>query len=193
MNSSYAERDSDLTTDTLVQRAQSGDRDAFCELVGRFHRRVLGMVLRMVGDRDLADEVAQEVFLAAYQSLEQFDQQSEFSTWLMGIAKNKSLSALRKRITRQKHEQNAAQQLTASMKLDYLENSINDMPSIDLLRDCLGKLKPEHQQLLQRHYRDNETAQAIADELGRSGSGIRMLFMRLRQTLHECMQRSLES
>ena len=180
---------SDLTTDALVRRACDGDRDAFGDLVGRFHRRVVRMVRRILSDRDLADEVAQEVFVAAYQSLDQFQQQSEFSTWLLGIARNKSLSALRKQITRRQHEQNMAQQLLTRARLEYGENTSHNSEAIDSLRDCLDELQPEHQQLLQRHYRDNETAQAIADDIGRSGSGVRMMFLRLRQALHECLQR----
>lgn len=193
MNFPNVQRDNPIDTADLVRRAQGGDQDAFGQLVASFHARVLGFVSRVVADRDLADEVAQDVFLAAYQSLGRFQNESSFSTWLLGIAKNKSVSAIRKQIARRRHEQNAARESVASLQAQCWQraNPMRHDASIDSLQRCMEKMKPEHRRILERHYRDNESAQSISHDLGRSGSGIRMMLMRLRESLRECMKREL--
>ncbi|MCG8649698.1 MAG: hypothetical protein MI861_07690, partial [Pirellulales bacterium] len=79
-------------TEQWVQRARQGDVDAFSQLVCRYRVQVCRFVQRLTGQSATADEIAQEVFLSAYQSLDRFEGQGEFSGWLMGIAKKKTLS-----------------------------------------------------------------------------------------------------
>jgi RNA polymerase sigma-70 factor (ECF subfamily) len=177
----------------LVRRAQGGDVDAFTELVKKYHRLVASRVRGTLGDAGLTEEVTQEVFLVAYQSLERFAWQSDFGTWLLGIARNKAISALRSEIARRRHERSPLLQKLAELRLERL-NQTNDQQQtaqIQTLRECLEKLKPEHRTLLDRHYKHNETAESIARDQQRSSSGVRMLFLRLRQALHECIQRKL--
>lgn len=72
----------------LVVRAQRGDREAFNELVRRYHVRIFNTVYALVGDRDDADDLAQEIFLKAYRSLPSFRGKSQFYTWLYRIGIN---------------------------------------------------------------------------------------------------------
>ena len=85
----------------LVSRAQRGDRDAFSTLIAHYAPTVLSVAWRIVGDRTLADDVAQETFLAAFRSLRSFRAESRFSTWLFRIAVNKCRDAQRSRSIRQ--------------------------------------------------------------------------------------------
>jgi RNA polymerase sigma-70 factor (ECF subfamily) len=81
----------------LVDEARRGDRSAFGELVVRYERRVLRVILQFVRDRDLADDLAQETFLRAYQRLAQFDPSRRFGPWLFRIGVNLTLDHLRRR------------------------------------------------------------------------------------------------
>jgi len=83
--------------DGLVEEAQRGGREAFAELVRRHERRVYGLVYRMSGDRSDADDLAQEVFLAAWRAIGSFRRGSSFYTWLYRIAVNVSLTFLKKK------------------------------------------------------------------------------------------------
>lgn len=74
----------------LVHQAAGGDRAAFTELVQRYQNRIFGFVLRMTGSRDMALDLTQDTFLAAWQNVAGFRQESEFSTWLFQIAVNKT-------------------------------------------------------------------------------------------------------
>jgi len=73
---------------SLVLRAGRGDRVAFAELVRRHQGKVRALLLRLCGDRSLADDLAQEVFLRAYRGLLGFEGRSSFGTWVYRISYN---------------------------------------------------------------------------------------------------------
>ncbi|MDP6776875.1 MAG: sigma-70 family RNA polymerase sigma factor [Candidatus Latescibacteria bacterium] len=81
----------------LVARAREGDRDAFGRLVWNHHVQIHNMVYALVGDRDDADDLAQEVFVKAYRSLPRFRGRSKFHTWLYRIGVNCALDHVRSR------------------------------------------------------------------------------------------------
>jgi RNA polymerase sigma-70 factor (ECF subfamily) len=83
----------------LIEQAQSGDREAFEQLVRRHDRDILRLAFHMLGNREEAREVFQETFLKAYRSLNRFRFESSFYTWIYRIATNVSLDHLRKRQT----------------------------------------------------------------------------------------------
>lgn len=84
----------------LVEQARNGDMTAFGHLVARYQDRVVNTCWRMCGCLDDAQDIAQEAFLNALQSLESFRGRSSFYTWLFRIAVNLSLSHRRKRARR---------------------------------------------------------------------------------------------
>lgn len=81
----------------LVEEARRGDQAAFGELVVRYERRVVRVITQFVRDADLAQDLAQETFLRAYQRLDQFDPARRFGPWLFRIGVNLTLDYLRKR------------------------------------------------------------------------------------------------
>ncbi|MFQ6133751.1 MAG: RNA polymerase sigma factor [Armatimonadota bacterium] len=83
--------------DLLVQRTLSGDTGAFEMLVDRYRTRVYNLAYRMVGDRDRADDLAQDAFIRAYRGLGTYRPGRKFSSWLFAIASNLCVDALRQR------------------------------------------------------------------------------------------------
>lgn len=84
----------------LVLRAQRGDPRAFEYLVSRYDRRVMVLAWDMVHNREDAQDIFQETFLAAYRGLPKFRMESDFFTWLYRIAVNKALNFRRSRARR---------------------------------------------------------------------------------------------
>jgi RNA polymerase sigma-70 factor (ECF subfamily) len=80
----------------LLERCRSGDMSAFGALVGRYQDRVYNAVLRMCGNPDDAEEICQEAFVKALESLASFRQASGFYTWLFRIAVNLAISRRRR-------------------------------------------------------------------------------------------------
>src|SRR5262249_42101206 len=82
----------------VVRRAQRGDQAAFALIVREYQTPVFNYVLRMVGgDRELAEDMTQEVFLRVHQNLKRFSFRAKFTTWLFQVAKNRVLDELRSR------------------------------------------------------------------------------------------------
>jgi RNA polymerase sigma-70 factor (ECF subfamily) len=81
----------------LVRKAKAGDRGAFCELVRRYRERIVALALHITGSQSDADDVTQEVFLAAFRALDSFEERSQFFTWLYRVAVNRSLNMRRSR------------------------------------------------------------------------------------------------
>jgi len=78
-----------------LRRAQKGDERAFSLIVRAYQVPVFNYVLRLVGDRALAEDLTQEVFLRVYQGLPKFSLRSKFTTWLFQVTKNRVLDELR--------------------------------------------------------------------------------------------------
>jgi len=81
----------------LLARAQAGDIGAFEQLSGAYADRLFMLLLRLLGDRDEAADVAQEVMLRAWQGITRFQGRSSYFTWLYRIAVNEANRALAKR------------------------------------------------------------------------------------------------
>ena len=87
-----------MTDDETIRRVLAGELDCFGLLVEKYQKRVVGMIFNMTRDYHLSEDLGQEVFVAVYRSLGEFDAaRSQFSTWLYRIAKNKTLNALKKK------------------------------------------------------------------------------------------------
>jgi RNA polymerase sigma-70 factor (ECF subfamily) len=79
----------------VLRKAQRGDERAFSLIVRAYEVPIFNYVLRLVGDRSLAEDLTQEVFLRVYQGLPSFSLRSRFTTWLFQVTKNRVLDELR--------------------------------------------------------------------------------------------------
>jgi RNA polymerase sigma-70 factor (ECF subfamily) len=86
---------------SAVERARSGDSDAFRLLVEQHSRAIFRLAFRMTGNEQDAEDVVQETFLRAYKQLDRYEARSSFATWLFRIASNYSLDLIR---MRKRHE-----------------------------------------------------------------------------------------
>jgi RNA polymerase sigma-70 factor (ECF subfamily) len=79
----------------VLRKAQRGDERAFSLIVRAYEIPVFNYVLRLVGDRALAEDLTQEVFIRVFQGLPKFSLRSKFTTWLFQVTKNRVLDELR--------------------------------------------------------------------------------------------------
>jgi len=85
-----------LADSDLIERVISGHSDCFDELVKRYHRPIASFIFRMIGNRETALDLTQEVFIKVYGSLERYKPEFKFSTWIYKIASNTAIDHLRK-------------------------------------------------------------------------------------------------
>ena len=87
----------DKREERLVKQAKQGDMQAFEELILQHEKIVYNVALRMMNHSEDARDISQEVFLKAYRNLKNFDERSQFSTWLYRITANTCIDEMRKR------------------------------------------------------------------------------------------------
>lgn len=80
----------------LVRKVKEGDRDAFGELVERYKQKIYFAAYRMTSSHSDADDLSQEAFIKAYESISNFREESSFSTWLYRIVVNMTINHLKK-------------------------------------------------------------------------------------------------
>lgn len=81
----------------LIQECISGNHDAFSELVTRYKKLIYNVVYNMISDKQEVNDIAQEVFIRIYKSLDRYNPEFKFSTWSVKIATNLCLDVLRKK------------------------------------------------------------------------------------------------
>ncbi len=124
----------------LVAASRNGDRAAFSRLVRMHQERVYWVVRRMVGDHDDALDLAQEVFIRAYEKLDRFRGDARFFTWLYRIAMNMTLNHLRRAKLRsflpladhgdavEEHDPGPAEQLESEQLRELITDAIETLP-----------------------------------------------------------------
>lgn len=132
------------TDQQLIEQTLEGDTRAFGTLVERYQGFVFTIVLRMVKVREEAEEVSQDTFLKAFESLSSFRGDSKFSSWLYSIAYRKALDRLRKNKKYKAFElleeitegdtgvvENALQQLEDKERKAQIQQCIMELPEVD--------------------------------------------------------------
>jgi RNA polymerase sigma-70 factor (ECF subfamily) len=94
----------DLRDEELVRLAAGDDRKAFAELVDRHKEGVFALLYRLLGRSEEVEDIAQNVFIAAYRGLPAFKGRSKFGTWIFRITYNQAVTALRKITARRSRE-----------------------------------------------------------------------------------------
>jgi RNA polymerase sigma-70 factor (ECF subfamily) len=149
----------------LVRKCRAGDPEAFAALVDRYKHGIYWLVARMAG-REEAEDLTQEVFVRAYQALPRFRGESSFRTWVFKIARNLSLSALRRRGRRPDpvswEEEGYEQFRLLPEGRPDLEEEIERMDLAERVRALLGRLPDSHRTALTLFYLNQLKYEEIA-------------------------------
>ena len=120
----------------ILRKAQRGDERAFSIIVRAYQVPVFNYVLRIVGDRSLAEDLTQEVFLRVYQGLPRFSLRSKFTTWLFQVTKNRVLDELRATERRPR----AVMDIDDAPSLEVLDAPFERVEAIDAVWRAVGIL-----------------------------------------------------
>jgi RNA polymerase sigma-70 factor (ECF subfamily) len=138
-----------LEDQDIIWKVKAGDREAFSVLVEKYHRPLLNFIYHLLGPPSMVEDVGQEVFLSAYQSLGRFDPQrgTPFSAWLFTIARNRVYSELRKKRPLFPLEDF----FHLPGKETSPEENLLKKERIEAIRECLKALPEKHQRALMDH------------------------------------------
>jgi RNA polymerase sigma-70 factor (ECF subfamily) len=124
----------------VLRKAQRGDERAFSLIVRAYETPVFNYVLRLVGgDRSLAEDLTQEVFLRVFQGLPKFSLRCKFTTWLFQVTKNRVLDELRANERRPRH----LVALDAVAPLEVLDAPIERGETVDALWRAIEALSAD--------------------------------------------------
>lgn len=165
-----------LTDEQLFERYRKGDNGSFRALIERHHDELLHFLIRLVGDRQAAEDVFQETFLQIHQSAAGFDMERRFRPWMFTIAANKGRDWLRRKARR--HAFDLSTPVgggDGSGELEYIDLLEVDVPdpgdaSLDRERDSmvqqvLDQLAPSLREILLLAYFQRLSYAQIADDL----------------------------
>jgi RNA polymerase sigma-70 factor, ECF subfamily len=168
----------------LVDLAKSGDGEAFARLYEAYFDRVYRFIFFRVTDDQMAEDLASQVFLKAWENLHRYHPRGPFLAWLYAIARNSVIDNYRTR--KQVVSLDAAAPIAAPD--DKLDDQMQLRSEMQALRAAMQKLTQEQQEVLTLKFiADHETAQ-IAQEMGKSEGAIRALQMRALQALARVMK-----
>jgi RNA polymerase sigma-70 factor (ECF subfamily) len=151
------------TDEKLIERIARGDQLAMRALFSRHRLRVYRFVLRMVRDVTLAEDLLSDVFFDVWRQADRFEARAAVSTWLLGIARFKALSALRRRQNVEFDDEMAA---TIEDPADNPEVALQKKNSGEVLRHCLATLSPEHGQIIDLVYYHGKSIREVAEIVG---------------------------
>ena len=174
-----------LSDRELVERVARGDRAAVRLLFMRHHARVYRFAARQTGSDMMADDIANEVFLELWRQAPAFEGRSEVSTWLLGIARFKALSSLRKKKEEWIGDDDAA---AIPDTADTPEVAVMKDDKATALRGMVNALPEEHRTVIDLAYYHAKSVAEIAGILSIPVATVKTRMFYARKKLGEALK-----
>lgn len=166
-----------------IERIVAGDTGCFACLLDKYSRPVHSLILKMVRNKEDAEELAQDVFMKVFRNLPSFKADCSFSTWIYRIAYNTAISELR----RKKQEFVAIEEPQISNvseeAVSELLGSVSPTEQLDRLEAALTLLPPDERALILLFYMKEKTVEELTVITGFSASNIKVKLHRIRKKL----------
>jgi RNA polymerase sigma factor (sigma-70 family) len=175
-----------------IKRVLEGERNAFAFLVDRYKSMVFTLALQFTRDREEAEEIAQESFIKAYQSLGRFQGKARFSSWLYRIVYNTAISHLRARVQgRVSLEDTRISETKHSDVWDHHEALSNDERK-KCLEMALESLDPGERFLVVLYHYEEKELEEIARIAGITKTNAKVRLYRARKKMLAVLENHLK-
>jgi RNA polymerase sigma-70 factor (ECF subfamily) len=182
----------------LMLAVREGSAEAFEELVVRYQRRLISVLELLVGDRDLADDLAQDVFLRVYRARETYEPQARFSTWFFSIVNNLASNARRDRARRSTIQlpSGGGDDSEALTMGNLVADASGMMPArraekaeaAGMVREALNQLSDRQRMVLILAKFENMGYDEIAEALDISRDAVKSLAARARENMRRVLE-----
>lgn len=176
----------------LLARIGKQDQAAFEELYKAFSRKVYAYVLNMLKDHVRAEEVLVDTMHQVWRNPTQFRGDSQFSTWLIGVARNKALMVFR---SRRPDEDHADLDDVAETHADESEDAYRQLAQrqrTDGVRQCMDKLSDEHRECLHLVFYEGYSLAEVASVQRCPENTVKTRLFHARQKIKNCLRLMLE-
>jgi RNA polymerase sigma-70 factor (ECF subfamily) len=185
------------TDQQVVVLAKEGRDAAYRELVRRYERPVFSLVYRMVRDRELAEDLAQETFVKALNAIESYRPEFKFSSWIFKIANNAAIDHLRRRELdtlsldgSPNAETPDAVEATALQVSDRTETPLEELEARELggaIEVAIGQLRPEYRACILLRHVEGRPYEEIAEMLSLPLGTVKTYIHRARNELRQAL------
>jgi RNA polymerase sigma-70 factor (ECF subfamily) len=181
----------------VVSLAQQGRDSAFRELIRRYERPIFSLIYRMVRDRELAEDLAQDTFIKVLNHIDRYRPEFKLSSWLFKIANNVAIDHLRRRqldtisIDGSPHAQTAdAVEATRFDVADQQESALDEMEARELgtaIERAIASLRPEYRSCIMLRHVEGRSYEEIAATLDLPLGTVKTYIHRARHELREAL------
>jgi RNA polymerase sigma-70 factor (ECF subfamily) len=183
----------------VVRAVEKHDQAAYAELLDRYKDSVYFLLLKMVNNKDDAEDLTIEAFGKAFRNIGQYTPNYAFSTWLFRIATNNCIDFIRKKRTvtvslDRSFTSNDGGEMTMDVRSDGLdpeENLIRKQKSM-IMRDLVEKLKPRYRLLVELRYFQELSYEEIAERLDLPLGTVKAQLFRSREFLYQIIRNQQE-
>ena len=176
-----------------IERVINGDISAYSKLVEKHKNLVFSIAIKILNNREDAEEIAQDTFLKAYTSLKSFENKSKFSTWLYRIAYNGAISKKRKK-------KMDAVEIDDHIMFNYSTDEISsnvyqiqESEQIQLIDRALNNLPEDDNLLITLFYKSEHSIEDISYITGLTQSNVKVKLHRIRKRLYESIQEMVKT
>ena len=181
----------------LVALAQEGRESAYQELVRRYERPVFSLIFRMVRDREVAEDLAQDSFIKVLNNIDRYRPEFKLSSWLFKIANNVAIDFLRKRqldtvsIDGSPHAASASEiEATSFDVVSRQESALEEMEAKELgssIERAIAQLRPEYRSCIMLRHVEGRSYEEIAATLDLPLGTVKTYIHRARHQLREAL------
>lgn len=171
------------TDQHYIQKTLQGDTNSFSVLIDRYQNLVFTVVLRVVKVREEAEEVAQDTFLKAFESLDSYRGESKFSSWLYSIAYRKALDRVRKNNRMKPVE--LVEDITEK-NVEDIDNALHFLEQKernDTIRKCIEQLPEQEGAIITFYYFDDLSVREISKITNLTEDNVKVKLHRSRKKL----------
>lgn len=178
-----------LNDNEIISQVLSGDHQAYAGLVNRYQNYVFTLTLRIVKNREDAEEVAQDVFIKAYKYLADFKGASKFTTWLYTIVNNTCISFLRKKkLDIHSLDNEKVFEVADNLDSGMRANMVEQKSKLAMVNDAISLLSGDDAQVITLYYKAEQSLEETAQILGIEVNAAKVRLHRARTRLKEKME-----
>lgn len=176
-----------------IEKVLAGDVNAYATLVNRYKDMTYTIALKILRNNEDAEEIAQDAFVKAYQSLNKFKKEAKFSTWLYRIVYNTAISKTRKKSVQKVDLSN---EIIDNYSDDEIKSNLSLLENDEkkkLLNKILITLSPEESALISLYYYEENSTEDIAEIMGLSQSNVKVRLFRIRNKMNYELQQHIKN
>ncbi|MBT8183972.1 MAG: sigma-70 family RNA polymerase sigma factor [Gramella sp.] len=174
-----------------IDSVLSGDTRAFGVLVERYKHMVFTLALKIVGNREEAEEVAQDVFLKVFSALDTYKGEAKFSTWLYKIAYYRSLDYLKKN---KRQLRTSAIDISEEYDISALEGTLDQLEAAErrqMIKEALEVLAPDDSLIITLYYFEELSLKEIGQVMNLKPNNVKVRLFRSRSRLAEVLRKKV--